>query len=48
MTHLTPHPEIPADLTPLTHSISDALIDTLSSWTHPAYDSRDEQEADRA
>lgn len=45
MTHLTPHPEIPADLTPLTHSISDALIDALSKWTHIDYD---DQEDDRA
>lgn len=32
---------------PLTRPLSDALIDALSSWTHPTYDDHDDQEADR-
>ena len=39
---------IETDRQPLTRPLSDALIDALSSWTHPTYDDHDDQEANRA
>lgn len=38
---------IETDKPAMTRPLSDALIDALSSWTHPTHDDHD-QEADRA
>lgn len=32
----------------MTRPLSDALIDALSSWTHPTYDDHDDDQEDAA
>lgn len=39
----TAHHSIPAEHPGLTHSMSDALMDALTRWTHPIYDDQEDR-----